>query len=641
MSLSFAAGFARGVAPSLTKITEKNDLRSLRALTVQAEESYLAEKDRILNIASDEDWSADKVDQQLDALTRKTLSNPALQTDDLIYETLRKQLNVRTRAASNGYRNKYEGKVEDVREAEYALELTRGFQDISDRARGGAPAGEFSGGFVSTPFSVTPEELMAEYSAYFASTLEDLSQDKSLEGRAKLAKRQLTGQKAIKTIHDGYKRDYNKYQNDRLDALIDQNLNNSRRAVEDALRNVQAHLSMPVDEDDEAARAAMDPRSIVAALNYENISALAARRGKTYFDVADQTDLQNTLGGLLAIRFLNEYTQEEADTNSVTWASWVRELENNQNDKELSAVFSDIFGDETALFVKTNTPEIVSAARTAVNIQRPTRAIAQQIYERTETNAAETTNALLEGFRSTSLLDDTAIFRQTFNAAFDPGVGDDGGMYWRDVLDTQMQKLTGQGFFGPQTEFGDQEVYNETTAENVRRVYDYVGDRVQRTLNVLNQPGYATENLATLTEPEDRNIILRDVVRQVAPEFNDQNNYFVQDDKLSDTARNALTGFARTRGFVPPAFIDFVEREIENYEQQELAGEFRGDAQETADKARLNPVRMQLNSILNSKIFVVLPINQRKDLNKLKRVLDEIRDPRASEAPRPNSARGE
>ena len=640
MVSGFFSGFVSGAAPSFRRAQEAEDERKLNTLLLQSSEAYIAEKDRLLNLADDEDWAPNKVDQQLDTLLERSLAVPDL--DDWRRQRLTNDLNNRNRAGKNGYRNRYEGKVDAVEEAQYALELTQGFQAIDARARGGgAPADEFSGA-APQPFSISPADGMTQYADYLAGTLDELNADPSLEAQEKVLKRQLTAQKAIKTIHDGYKRDYNKYHNDLRDALIAQTVEQSRIRVEEAVRGVFTHLGMPVSEDDPAAKAAMDPGSIVAALDYDNIRQLAATRGKTYFDVVDKDGLQEVLGSLLAVKFLQTKGPEEADTDSVFWRSWVRELENTQNDKQLSAVFSDVLGSETAEFVKTNASEIINQARKAVNVQRPTRAILEQDHRQRETNAKETTDALLGGMRAASLFDEeAAIFRQTFDAAFELGVGDDGDMRWLDVLNGQMEELAAQGVFGPQTEFGDQAIFNENTKANATKIYDYVGDRVQRTLNVLNQPGYATENLATLTEPEDRNIILRDVVRQVAPEFNDQNNYFVQDDKLSDTAGNALTGFAQTRGVVPPAYIDFVEREIENYRQQERGGEFRGDTQETADKARLNPVRMHLNSILNSKIFVVLPINQRTKLNDLIDALNEIRDPRASEAPRPNSARGE
>ena len=639
MVSSFLSGVASGAAPAFARMQEADarkqeaeDGRKLNTLLLQSSEAYVAEKDRLLNLAGEEDWAPNKVDQQLDMLLKRSLDVSGL--DDWRRQRLTNDLNTRNRAGKKGYRNGHEGKVDAVERAQYALQLTQGFHAIDDSARsGGAPADEF-GGAAPQPFSISPADIMPQYADYLAGTLEELSADSSLEAQEKVLTRQLAAQKSIRVIHNAYRRDYIKHHNDLRDALITQTVEESRMRVENAVRDVFTHLNMPASEDDPAAKAAMDPGSIVAALDYDNIRQLAETRGKTYFDVVDKGGLQEVLGSLLAVKFLQTHRPEEADTDSVIWRTWVRELENTQNDSQLSAVFSDVLGSETAEFVKTNASQIINKARGAVDVQRPTQAILKQNYTRRETDAKANTNALLEEIETASLFgEEAAMFRQTLTAAFDPSVGDDGDMPWLDVLGGEIDELAARGVFGPQTEFGDQTIFNDNTTANTTKIYNYVSGRVAQTLNVLNQPGYATENLATLKE-EDRNIILRDVVKQVEPKFNDQNNYFVQNDKLSDTARDALTRFAGTRGFVPPAYVDFVEREIESYRQQERAGEYRGDAQETADKARLNPVRMHLNGILNSKIFVALPINQRKKLNDLMDDLKEIRDPSASEAPR-------
>ena len=629
MVSSFVSGFVAGAEPAFRRVREAQDNRQMDTLLLQSQETYVAERDRLLNLAGDEDWAPEKLDQQLDVLLQRSLDVPEL--DEWRRQRLTNNLNNRNRAGKNGYRKSYEGKVEAVQDAEYVLQLTRGFNAIDQEARTGGGGGDFMGAYALAPFSTTPQELMDRHSDYLAGTLEELNADKSLEAQEKLAKRQLAAEKAIKGIHKSYQADYNKHHNARLDAVIAERVGQTASGVEDAIRDAFRQLDMG------AGSATQGLESIVAALDYENISQLAEMRGKAYTDVVSEGDLQKVLGSMLAMRFLGEHTPAEADTDSTSWRAWVQELENSQNDEALSSVFSNILGADTAEFVKTNTAAIVSAARADVNRQRPTEAIRRQNYELFQKNADARITALAEDLSETSLFDEQAnLFRATIDAAFDPDVGDDGSgnVPWLDVLGSQMSSLAAKEAFGHLTEFGDQNLKNPKAAENYNKISKYLGDRIATTLNVMNQPGYATENLATLDE-EQRDIILRDVVQKTAPEFNNVDNYFVQGGQMSGTAKEAFTRFAQARGFIPPAYIDFVQREIDNYEQQVRAGQYRGSTQETADKAQLQPVTKHVSSILNSKVFAVLPLSQRKGLNDLMDKLLAIRNPGSSEAPRP------
>jgi hypothetical protein len=200
MVSSFLSGVASGAAPAFARQRRLEDTRQLRASITQAEGAYLAQKDQLLNLAAEEDWDPNKVDEQLATITTQSLASPDLQKDPLLFAQLEKALNSNTRNALNGYRNKHEGKVEAVEEAEYLLQLNRGFGDISDRARGGGPAGEFSGGFNVKPFGTAPSELLEQHSEYLAGTLEDVAQDQSLEGQARLASRLLSAEK-LSLIH--------------------------------------------------------------------------------------------------------------------------------------------------------------------------------------------------------------------------------------------------------------------------------------------------------------------------------------------------------------------------------------------------------------------------------------------------------
>jgi hypothetical protein len=634
MSLAFASGFVRGAAPGLASTVERNETRTLRAKVSRAEESYLAEKDRIINLARDQDWDANKVDQHLDALTSRTLADPDLQKDELIFSQLQKSLGIRTRAARNGYRDKYEGRLESVKDAEEALEMHRSMSAIAESARTSGVAGEFSGGFVTDPYSVTPEELLAQTSDYLAGAMEGLAKDKSLEGRTKYAKRMLAAEKTIKTIHGTYKKEYNKYQSDRLDELIENSFSVRAERTENSIREAMTAMGLPVPQDDVEARAAMDPQSIVEALDYENMSALATQAHKTYFDIADETQLEKVLGSMLAMRFLKETTAEEASTDSVEWKSWAQAIENITDDASLNGIFSNIFGDDTAVFVKANSSEIMSAARAAVNVQRPTTAILQQAYNVRQQTGDENTSALTDSLAASSLFGPEAqMFQATINAAFSPDVdfGDDGSLPWYEVLKRQIANHEAKEFFGNTKQFGDASIQNTQTRDNIRKIQDYIGERIERTRRVIQFPGYVGNALAKVTDKADKDIILADAVRQIDKNngagFSDSNNYFVEGGKLSPTALDATTKFGRTRGFVPPAYIDFVRNSLERLQMQDQAqGQFRGQTQAIADRAELEPIMRNLGRFLNTSSYRNLPKHQAEALNGLHKNYLDIRN---------------
>ena len=645
MSLAFASGFARGAAPSFANKVERNETRALRARVSRAEESYLAEKDRIINLARNQDWDADKVDQHLDGLTSRTLADPELQKDELIFAQLEKSLGIRTRSARNGYRDTYEGKLETVNDAEEALGMHRSMSAIAESARASSVAGEFSGGFVTDPYSTTPDELLGQASDYLAGVMEELAKDNSLEGRAKYAKRMLAAEKSIKSIHSSYKRDYNKYQSERLDAFINESFSVRAERVEDATREAMTAIGLPMRQDDLAARAAMDPQSIVEALDYESMSVLAERAGKTYFDIADETQLEKVLGSMLAMRFLKETTAEDASTDSVEWRSWAQAIQNITDDSSLNGIFSNIFGDDTAVFVKANSSEIMSAAKAAVNVQRPTTAILRQAYDVRQQTGDESTSALKDGLTTSSLFDSEAqAFRATIDAAFSPDVdlGDDGSLPWNEVLNRQIADYEAKGFFGNTKQFGDVNLDNMKTRNNAKAITDYLGERIQRTRSVLQFPGYVGDALAKVKDEADKDIILADAVRQIDKNngvgFSDSNNYFVEGRKLSPTALYATTKFGRTRGFVPPAYVDFLEGELDRFESQELQGQFTATGQRIQDKAQLSISMKHLNKFLTTDAYIRLPKHQKTSLNDIYRRYANIRD--AGQTREPTTAGG-
>jgi hypothetical protein len=623
MSLAFASGFVRGAAPGLASTVERNETRALRAKVTQAQERYLAEKDRILNVAKNEDWDADKVSTHLSALASNTLADPALQKDELIYAQLEKGINSLTRTASNGYRTRYDGKMEAVRDAEEALGLYRDMSAIAESARTSGVAGEFSGGFVTDPYSTTPDEFLGQVSDYLAGSMAELAKDKSLEGRKKYAKRMLSAEKAIKTIHSSYKQDYITYQNERLDANINASLEQSVVAVEASIRNAFTHLSMPVNEDDPAAQAAMDPRSIVASLNYKMISDLAAQRGKSYFEVADKKSLQEALGSMLALNFLKKNSAPNADTNSTQWRSMVKAIENTQDDEQLSNLFHNVFGDETARFAQGNTTGIISAATRIINEQRPTVAIQEDRYKEAQKASDATTNQTLNNFRRLSVeklpaeivaIYETAMLRPDTlmtSSWFDQAV---------EIFETGLAS----GVYGPPRLFGDNVRENPDAVKNKQKIEDYVLTRINNTMGIMQYPGRSRDFLRDLPESE-QNVLLRDAVsfdKQMS-NLNDPNLYAVEEAEFSQGANDALR-FIQTRGFAPPAFINFVVNKARELEMVDTSTRAAGQASE--DLVTIDFMSQTLNTLLNSPVYRQLPDHQSNALEQVRRQLANERN---------------
>lgn len=623
MSLAFASGFARGAAPSFANKVERNETRALRAKVTQAEERYLAEKNRIVNVAQNEDWDADKVSTHLSALASNTLADPDLKKDELIYAQLEKGINSLTRTASNGYRAKYDGKMEAVRDAEDALGLYRDMSAIAESARTSGVAGEFSGGFVTDPYSTTPDELLGQASDYLAGSMAELAKDNSLEGRTKYAKRMLSAEKAIKMIHSRYKQDYITYENERLDANINASLEQSVVAVEASIRDAFTHLSMPVNEDDPAAQAAMDPRSIVAALNYEMINNLAAHRGKSYFEVANKTSLQEALGSMLALDFLKKNSAFNADTNSTQWRSMVKAIENMQDDQRLSNVFHNAFGDETARFVQGSTTGIISAATRIINEQRPTVAIQKDRYEEAQKASNAATDQTISNFRRLSaeklpteivaiyetaiLRPDTLMMSSWFNQA-------------EELFETGLAS----GVYGPPRVFGDNVRENPDAVKNRQKIEDYVLTRINNTMGIMQYPGRSRKFLRDLPESE-QNVLLRDAVsfdKQMS-NLNDPSLYAVEGTEFSQGANDALR-FIQTKGFAPPAFIDFVVNKAREFEMVDVSSRTAGQASE--DLVTIDFMSQTLNTLLNGPVYRQLPDHQANALEKVRRRLAGERD---------------
>jgi hypothetical protein len=623
MVSSFLSGVASGAAPAFARQRRLEDTRQLRASITQAEGAYLAQKDQLLNLAAEEDWDPNKVDEQLATITTQSLASPDLQKDPLLFAQLEKALNSNTRNALNGYRNKHEGKVEAVEEAEYLLQLNRGFGDISDRARGGGPAGEFSGGFNVKPFGTAPSELLEQHSEYLAGTLEDVAQDQSLEGQARLASRLLSAEKAINSINRSYTSDYNKYQNNRLDSIIEAMQEAASGNFEDAARTAFTHLNTPLPESDSAAMAATDPRSLATAFNYEAINALAAQRGKTYFEVTDTNDLQKSLGSMLALDFLKKNSALDADTDSTMWKSMVKTIENMQDDSKLSSVFYNAFGEETARFVKANTTQILTNARGIVNTQRPTIALQEDRYNQVQDARDDQVNQAIDSNKRTSALNLSPEIQRIYQTAI---VSPDSlmAMSWVDQGYQLFENELAAGVYGPPRLFGDNSRVNDRAVKNQQKARDAVLDRVNNTRGVMQYPGKSSKFIGSLSASE-QNVVLSDVVQFTKPELNDIDLYSVEGTEFSAGARDAVS-FLKRRGFAPPAFIDFIENQVRTYEL-ELSDPASGDrTQQVEDRSTVDFLSQTLNTLLNSKLYRQLPQHQAAKLEAAREALSGERD---------------
>ena len=623
MVSSFLSGVISGAAPSFARQLQAEDTRQLRASITQAQEAYLAQKNKLLNLAAEEDWDPNKVDEQLGTITTQSLANPDLQKDPLLFAQLEKALKSNTRNALNGYRNKHEGKVEAVEEAEYFLELNRAFRDISDRARNGGLAGEFSGGFDVGPFDLTPNELLAQHSEYLAGTLEDVAQDQSLEGQEKYAQRLLSAEKAINSINRSYTSDYNKYQNNRLDSMIVALQEATTKNVEDAIRTAFTHLNTPMPENDSAGMAATDPRSLVSALNYETINAVAAQRGKDYFEVTDTDDLQNVLGSMLALDFLKKNSALDADTDSTMWKSMVKAIENMQDDSKLSSVFYNAFGDETARFVKANTTQILADAKRIVNDQRPTVALQEDRYKKVQDARDVQTNQRIDLDKRTSALNLSPEIQRIYQTAIvspDPLMA----MSWVDQTYDIFEYELAAGVYGPPRSFGDNNRVNDRAVKNQQKARDAVLNRVNNTLGVMQYPGKSFKFIGSLNASE-QNVVLSDVVQFTKPELNNIDLYSVEGTEFSAGARDAVS-FLQRRGFAPPAFIDFIENQVRTYEL-ELSDPASGDRnQQVEDRSTVDFLSQTLNTLLNSKLYRQLPQHQAAKLEAARKALSGERD---------------
>ena len=168
------------------------------------------------------------------------------------------------------------------------------------------------------------------------------------------------------------------------------------------------------------------------------------------------------------------------------------------------------------------------------------------------------------------------------------------------------------------------------TRNNAKVISDYLGERIERTRSVLEFPGYVGDFLPKKMAEADKDMILADAVRQIDKNngagFSDSNNYFIEGRNLSPTALDATTKFGRTRGFVPPAYIDFLESELEKFESQERQGQFTGTGQRIQDKAQLNISMKHLNKFLTSDAYIRLPQHQKTSLNNIYDRYANIRD---------------
>lgn len=301
----------------------------------------------------------------------------------------------------------------------------------------------------------------------------------------------------------------------------------------------------------------------------------------------------------------------------------VKAIENMQDDQRLSNVFHNAFGDETARFVQGSTTGIISAATRIINEQRPTVAIQKDRYEEAQKASNAATDQTISNFRRLSaeklpteivaiyetaiLRPDTLMMSSWFNQA-------------EELFETGLAS----GVYGPPRVFGDNVRENPDAVKNRQKIEDYVLTRINNTMGIMQYPGRSRKFLRDLPESE-QNVLLRDAVsfdKQMS-NLNDPNLYAVEGTEFSQGANDALR-FIQTKGFAPPAFIDFVVNKAREFEMVDVSSRTAGQASE--DLVTIDFMSQTLNTLLNGPVYRQLPDHQANALEKVRRRLAGERD---------------